>query len=63
MFNLVTFEQLFHIFSGHLEMQVDYAKYAYARTCTKGCHLSFHQYFIFYWIVDGVIHRYIVKMS
>ena len=24
--NLVTFEQLFHIFLGHLEMQVDYAK-------------------------------------
>ena len=26
MLNLVTFEQLFHIFLGHLEMQVDYAK-------------------------------------
>ena len=24
--NLVTFEQLFHIFLGHLGMQVDYAK-------------------------------------
>ena len=26
MLNLVSFEQLFHIFLGHLEMQVDYAK-------------------------------------
>ena len=26
MLNLVTFEQLFHIFLGHLGMQVDYVK-------------------------------------
>ena len=44
MLNLVTFEQLFHSFLGHLEMQVNYvktlprrnrAKYVYTHTCKK----------------------------
>ena len=52
MLNLVTFEQLFHIFLGHLEMQVDYVKTDLVIT-VRNTHMRVHvQKDVIYFSID-----------